>query len=70
MTGAGREDDRVPGGAPPASPAPAGPASQRDLVESLHELALLRDVGVLTEDEYQRAKEKVVESRRLTGDRP
>jgi hypothetical protein len=70
MTGAEREDDRVAGGAPPVSSAPASPANQRDLVESLHELALLRDVGVLTEDEYQRAKEKVVESRRLTGDRP
>lgn len=63
MTGAERDAGRDADGASGAVSA----TRRRDLVEELHELALLRDLDVLTQAEYRRAKEKVVESRCHAG---
>lgn len=64
MAGGERDRPAVAAGDPSGPARPPGP---RDLVESLHALALLRDLDALTEAEYQRAKEMVVERRRLAG---
>ena len=49
---------------PRARPGLAGPRG--DLVDVLHEVAVLRDRGVLTEAEFQRFRTDVVAARRAS----
>jgi len=46
--------------APPPPPAPAAPAGGVDVVGQLTELAKLRDAGVLTPEEFEAAKAKLL----------
>lgn len=46
----------------PADPQPAPPASGRDLMADLQELAALKHQGVLTDEEFAAAKRKLLGS--------
>jgi hypothetical protein len=43
-----------------AAPAPAAPAAGEDRVEQLKDLALLREQGVLTDEEFAREKARIL----------
>jgi hypothetical protein len=45
---------------PPAVPAPAAPASQDDTIAQLERLGALKNQGVLTEEEFQAQKAKIL----------
>jgi hypothetical protein len=45
---------------PPAAPAPAAPASQDDTIAQLERLGALKNQGVLTEEEFQAQKAKIL----------
>ncbi len=46
--------------APPSAPPPAAPAAGGSVVEQLKQLGELRDSGVLTPDEFEREKQKIL----------
>lgn len=54
---AGLESQQAPPSAPPAAAAPAAGGS---VVEQLKQLGELRDSGVLTPDEFEREKQKIL----------
>ena len=47
---------------PPAAPAPAAPEPQEDTIAQLERLGALKNQGVLTEEEFQAQKAKILGS--------
>ena len=45
---------------PPAAPAPAAPEPQEDAIAQLERLGALKNQGVLTEEEFQAQKAKIL----------
>jgi transcription initiation factor TFIID subunit TAF12 len=48
---------------PPAAPAPPSPVSETERVEALNKLKDLLDSGVLTEEQYEAEKQKLLQGR-------
>jgi Short C-terminal domain len=57
---AGQEEQQAQPAAQPAAPAPAPTAGGSTTVEQLKELAELKSQGVLTEEEFEQAKAKLL----------
>jgi hypothetical protein len=57
-----QEEQQAAGGEPQAPPQAAPPAPAADPIEKLKELGELRDKGVLTEDEFNAQKAKLLAS--------
>lgn len=55
------ESQQAPPAAPPPAAAPPAPAAGSDVVAQLTQLKTLADQGVLTQDEFEAAKQKLLQ---------